>query len=124
MLGEIVRDDPPGGSSSPGGVDEKDGDPLSPLFEVQAAPLCVEEWSYQYDGSLRRCTIRRQLQEQRSGCPPEPTWMLTLICGRAQISLLTRYFIVELPGIEPVIEIALTCGNAECHDAKVRETTC
>jgi hypothetical protein len=30
---------------------------------------------------------------------------------------------VELPGIEPVAEIALTCGNVETDDAKVRETT-
>jgi len=30
---------------------------------------------------------------------------------------------VELPGIEPVAEIALNCGNAELDDARVRETT-
>jgi hypothetical protein len=31
--------------------------------------------------------------------------------------------LVELPGIEPATEIALTCKNAENHYAKVRETT-
>jgi hypothetical protein len=30
---------------------------------------------------------------------------------------------VELPGIEPATEIALTCVNAVLDDAKVRETT-
>jgi hypothetical protein len=36
---------------------------------------------------------------------------------------LTSIFLVELPGIEPVAEIALTCRDAESDDAKVRETT-
>jgi hypothetical protein len=31
--------------------------------------------------------------------------------------------VVELPGIEPGAEIALTCRNVESNDAKVRETT-
>jgi hypothetical protein len=31
--------------------------------------------------------------------------------------------LVELPGIEPGAEIALTCENVEIDDAKVRETT-
>jgi hypothetical protein len=30
---------------------------------------------------------------------------------------------MELPGIEPVAEVALSCGNAEIDDAKVPETT-
>jgi hypothetical protein len=30
--------------------------------------------------------------------------------------------LVELPGIKPVTEITLTCGNAEFHDAKRRES--
>ena len=34
-----------------------------------------------------------------------------------------RPFSVELPGIEPSAEIALTCGNAESDDAKRREST-
>jgi hypothetical protein len=35
----------------------------------------------------------------------------------------TSGYSVELPGIEPVAEIALTCGNAAADDAKARETT-
>jgi hypothetical protein len=31
---------------------------------------------------------------------------------------------VELPGIEPVTETNVTCGNAETNYAKLRETTC
>jgi hypothetical protein len=45
------------------------------------------------------------------------------VTGRAQILLLTSYFVVEQPGIEPAMEMALTCGNAELDDVKVRETT-
>ena len=30
---------------------------------------------------------------------------------------------MELPGIEPAVEIALTCGDAYLRYAKVRETT-
>jgi hypothetical protein len=31
--------------------------------------------------------------------------------------------LVELPGIEPVAKIMLTCGNAELDHAKLREAT-
>ena len=36
---------------------------------------------------------------------------------------LTSRFSVELPGIEPGPEIALTCGNAESEYQKRREST-
>jgi hypothetical protein len=35
-----------------------------------------------------------------------------------------RPFPVELPGIELAAKRPMNCGNAENHDAKVRETTC
>jgi hypothetical protein len=38
-------------------------------------------------------------------------------------SVLTCCFSVELPGIEPVTETNVTCGNAETNYAKQRETT-
>jgi hypothetical protein len=45
----------------------------------------------------------------------------------AQVSgdftFVTSCFVVQLPGIEPVAEMALTCGNVETANAKVRETT-
>ena len=41
----------------------------------------------------------------------------------ARTSALTSYLIVELPGIEPVTETNVTCGNAEYNYAKRRETT-
>ena len=40
-----------------------------------------------------------------------------------KFSTMTSEYSVELPGIEPVAEIALSCGNVETNDAKVRETT-
>jgi hypothetical protein len=36
---------------------------------------------------------------------------------------LTSYSLVELPGIERVPKISLTCGNTGFDDAKRRETT-
>jgi hypothetical protein len=36
---------------------------------------------------------------------------------------LTSMFLVELPGIEPGTEMALTCKNTENRYAKARETT-
>ena len=36
---------------------------------------------------------------------------------------LTCFYPVELPGIEPVTKIALSCGNAELEYAKRREST-
>ena len=43
--------------------------------------------------------------------------------NRSELLALTCFFSVELPGIEPSAEIALTCGNVESDDAKARETT-
>ena len=40
-----------------------------------------------------------------------------------ELTFLTSFHSVELPGIEPAPKIAVTCGNAEFDDAKVRETT-
>jgi hypothetical protein len=36
---------------------------------------------------------------------------------------LTCIFLVELPGIEPAIEIALSCTNTEVDDVRRREST-
>jgi hypothetical protein len=43
--------------------------------------------------------------------------------NRSGLVALTCVFPVELPGIEPATEIALTCGNTEFDDAKRREST-
>ncbi len=43
--------------------------------------------------------------------------------SRPEFAALTCIFPVELPGIEPATEMALTCGNAEFQYARQRETT-
>jgi hypothetical protein len=43
--------------------------------------------------------------------------------NRPELLALTCIFSVELPGIETVAEILVTCGNADSDYAKIRETT-
>ena len=43
--------------------------------------------------------------------------------NRPGLVALTCIFPVELPGIEPVAEIGVTCEDAESDDAKQREST-
>jgi hypothetical protein len=42
--------------------------------------------------------------------------------NRSGFTVLTCLFLVELPGIELVTEMALRCENADVIDAKVRES--
>lgn len=53
-------------------------------------------------------------------------WLLMFGHSRTEMrcSVSVYLFPVELPGIEPSAEIALTWGNSRIDDAKARNTTC